>query len=949
MNSTRLFSAIPTQTLLALVSSVLLLHPESTRGQEATANKETQSIDFAQDIAPLLARNCIACHNAKKPEGGLNLESHTAMMAGGDSGAAIIASKPADSGLLSRVIDTEDPMPPIDNSVGAKKLEPAEVKLLQQWIEAGALPPKATAATVMNWQPIPAQLSPIYALDSSLDGHYLAIGRGNTAQIVDLAAPPIANSSAQPTVEALIDPSLKLADGTVLHASDFDLVQSLAFSPDSQLLATGGFRTVKLWRRNTLAKQLLAGVSPGAEQSAFAPAGKRLASVVNGSGLELVELATGQSHRFLQAHTAEITSLAWLSDQRLLSADAAGKLLITDADKYQTLPLQTGDSIKAIGQLAVLGQRVLALNQAGKVYQLTTDSGQSLVDAAITANMPVKVDDIAVPEIVTALAVTSQPEPSLLLALESPVVRRVSLDKSPEKVETLGEFKVDARVHKIVASPDGQTLLAITDKGQAKLWKLASGEALATLDRDYRGNLQFRARQRDAARQSGLITLLATQLTELQKASAAEVEAHKKVLESRDQATTALATKNTELATAQAATGETEKALVAAQQRVTELTAELETKRKAAEEAEAKRKEADMLVAQREQALATAADGVSRAAQRIADLEKLTSQEKETLAKFETDVKTLEVAAVAPPALSGTFSADGGVVVIAGGDQTVRAYQSIQGSPLANLTGAGSAWGLVTSTENELQSVTADGRVVKWDLGLRWTLEHSLGTPEESPFSDRVTALDFSPDGRWLAVGSGPPSRAGEVLLIDVPTATVAKNLGEVHSDTVLCLRFSPDGRQLASGGADKLCRLWQVDSGQPLRAFEGHTHHVLGLAWHNNGQRLATAGADQTVKVWKVESGEQERTISGFAHEVTSVEFVGDTPQLISVCADGKVKLLNSDDGKTVREFAGASDALYSVALSADGKQLTAGGQAGKVWTWNVEDGKLIEPAQAK
>lgn len=107
--------------------------------------------------------------------------------------------------------------------------------------------------------------------------------------------------------------------------------------------------------------------------------------------------------------------------------------------------------------------------------------------------MPVKVDDIAVPEIVTALAVTSQPEPSLLLALESPVVRRVSLDKSPEKVETLGEFKVDARVHKIVASPDGQTLLAITDKGQAKLWKLASGEALATLDRDYRGNLQFRA------------------------------------------------------------------------------------------------------------------------------------------------------------------------------------------------------------------------------------------------------------------------------------------------------------------------------------------------------------------------------------------------------------------------------------------------------------------------
>lgn len=949
MNSTRLFSAFRTKSLLVIALTLPLLQPASTWGEEASSKKDAQAIDFARDIAPLLARNCIACHNAKKPEGGLNLESHKAMLAGGDSGAAIVASKPADSGLLKRVVDTEDPMPPVDNSVGAKRLEPAEVKLLQQWIEAGALPSQATPATVMNWQAIPSQLSPIYALDTSLDGHYMAIGRGNTAQIVDLTSPPSTGTPARTSVESLIDPKLKLADGTVLEASDFDLVQSLAFSSDSQLLATGGFRTVKLWRRNTLAKQVLAGVSPGAKSSTFAPAGKRLASVVNGTGLELVDLATGQSHRFLQAHAAEITALLWLSDQRLLSADATGKLLITEADKYQTVPLQTSEGLAAIGQLTVLGQHVVALDQAGKVYQLFTDAGKSLVDAATAADMPVKVEPIAVPEVVTALAVTSQPEPTLLLALESLVVRRVSLDKTAGKIETLGEFKVDARAQEIEVSPDGQTVLTISTAGQAKLWKLASGEALASLDRDYRGTLQFRARQRDAARQTGFIALLATQLTELQKASAAEVEAHKKVLESRDQANTALATKNTELATAQAATSETEKALAAAQQRVTELTAELETKRKAATEAETKRKEAETLLAQREQALATAADGVSRAAQRIADMEKLTSQEKETLVKVETEVKTLEAGAAAPPALSGAFSSDSGLVVIGGGDHTVRAYQTTQGSPLANLTGASAAWGLVTSAENELLSVTADGRVVKWDLQLRWALEHAIGTPEESPFSDRVTALDFSPNGRWLAVGSGPPSRAGEVLLIDVPTATVAKNLGEVHSDTVLCLRFSPDGRQLASGGADKLCRLWQVENGQPLRAFEGHTHHVLGLAWHNNGQRLATAGADQSIKIWKVESGEQERTIAGFGHEVTSVEFVGDTPQLISVCADGKVKLLNSDDGKTVREFAGASDALYSVAISADGKKLTAGGQAGKVWSWNVEDGKLIEPAQAK
>ena len=35
----------------------------------------------------------------------------------------------------------------------------------------------------------------------------------------------------------------------------------------------------------------------------------------------------------------------------------------------------------------------------------------------------------------------------------------------------------------------------------------------------------------------------------------------------------------------------------------------------------------------------------------------------------------------------------------------------------------------------------------------------------DSPIIDRVTALDYSPDGKTLASGGGDPSRSGEVLL----------------------------------------------------------------------------------------------------------------------------------------------------------------------------------------
>ncbi len=86
---------------------------------------------FDRGIAPILAARCLECHNPTEREGHLDLTRAQSAMAGGDSGVAIVASKPDESYLWDRIRQNE--MPP------KHPLSDKEKQLLRKWIEDGAV------------------------------------------------------------------------------------------------------------------------------------------------------------------------------------------------------------------------------------------------------------------------------------------------------------------------------------------------------------------------------------------------------------------------------------------------------------------------------------------------------------------------------------------------------------------------------------------------------------------------------------------------------------------------------------------------------------------------------------------------------------------------------------------------------------------------------------------
>ena len=78
---------------------------------EPDASSETF---FELKVRPVLAGTCVKCHGEKKASGGLRLDSREAMLAGGESGPAVVPGDPEGSPLVRAVRHADDTlkMPP---------------------------------------------------------------------------------------------------------------------------------------------------------------------------------------------------------------------------------------------------------------------------------------------------------------------------------------------------------------------------------------------------------------------------------------------------------------------------------------------------------------------------------------------------------------------------------------------------------------------------------------------------------------------------------------------------------------------------------------------------------------------------------------------------------------------------------------------------------------------
>ena len=201
------------------------------------------------------------------------------------------------------------------------------------------------------------------------------------------------------------------------------------------------------------------------------------------------------------------------------------------------------------------------------------------------------------------------------------------------------------------------------------------------------------------------------------------------------------------------------------------------------------------------------------------------------------------------------FSSDGNYLVLVEGGLSPRIF--VYDGKVFNLIESlesyitGSIRDLRISPDNDLFATAA-----RAPFGVRlWRLPQGDQREdlEFDPTSEAVTALAFSPDGRFLATATA----AGRVWFWDRSTGKRDERPLQV-GPSIKSIAYNPTGDLLAVGldvgeHAINSIELWNVEGRERLVSLRQHEGTINALAFSSDGSVLASAGGDFRLHLWGI------------------------------------------------------------------------------------------------
>ena len=206
----------------------------------------------------------------------------------------------------------------------------------------------------------------------------------------------------------------------------------------------------------------------------------------------------------------------------------------------------------------------------------------------------------------------------------------------------------------------------------------------------------------------------------------------------------------------------------------------------------------------------------------------------------------------------------------------------------------------------------------------------------ELQFQDRISAMDFSPDGERLGLAIWD----GTAKVLNVETGDELFSLTG-HVGPVYDIDFSPDGKLIATGGGDALVKIWHAANGSLSVTLPSHTDVVTSVDFGPHSDLLVSGSNDDTAILWDLTTNSLMNKFrpDGFETEGNRVESVAFNPLGNRIITGGyqTVVVWDAIAYTEIHRLRGNQADVYAVAFSPDGLSMLTASSGVKIWDYYV------------
>jgi WD40 repeat protein/serine/threonine protein kinase len=283
------------------------------------------------------------------------------------------------------------------------------------------------------------------------------------------------------------------------------------------------------------------------------------------------------------------------------------------------------------------------------------------------------------------------------------------------------------------------------------------------------------------------------------------------------------------------------------------------------------------------------------------------------------------------------YSPNGKVLATGGVNGSLELLNASTGRAVRSINGYGSPiFSLVYSPDGTgLASAGIDGTLKIWST-----------TGKDAAISIPVSRPWLSADGR--TVFSNVKNKT-----IQLYDAVNGKPRGAAleFQPAFRALDVTPDFKRLATTKSNQNVTIWDLDSGKTFRTIQGRTNHITDLAITPDGKFLAISGKEGTFELWDIEKNLEIRSALGQKVNLPNINFSPDGKYLLnSMLRDGRIAIREVSSGRDLWSRQLSDFTILSYCFSPDGTRLALAGfhpnLTGEVHLLDVNSGdEIIAP----